>query len=65
MERKIRRLPENWDDLGVLLKANMEKAVKTAEMASILEHDAAVTVAYIAGRLDGVTDALKIGKQSA
>ena len=62
MERKIRRIPENQKDLSALLK---ERSQKAAEAASILEDGAAVTLAYIAGRLDGVLDAMKFGKQSA
>lgn len=59
MQEKKRQIPRTAEEMNELLKINLTKA---AEASKALDP---VNAAYMAGRLDGMLDAIWIKEQSA
>lgn len=59
MKEKKRQIPRTAEEMNELLKANLTKA---AEASKALDP---VNAAYMAGRLDGMLDAVWIKERSA
>lgn len=57
---KNKRIPETRQELSELLRANMRKVEELAQETELSEETDALNAAYIAGRMDGLLDAMQL-----